>query len=140
MKGLDAYVTPANRAYRRFTESKRLPIRIFRWVSGGILGVVPGNRRLVGFLRSRAAGFLNDRHSIAPAYFKALIDNYECLTDPLDIFRGEATLAIPLIRYELRIGCSYVFGAVFGYQGTSAQKVIDIVYEASSLALSYPGN
>jgi hypothetical protein len=120
-------------------ECQSFPIRIFRQVSGGIINAVPRKGRLVGSLRNRVTDFLNDRHSIAPAYFKELIDNYECLIDPLDILRGEATLTIPLIFYEVKIGCSYVAGAAVGYQETEAQEVVDIVYEARSLVLQLGG-
>lgn len=117
-----------------------LPFRACRLVSDGVLSVIPADNRLVGSLKKRATDFLNDRRSIAPATFKGLIDNYECLIDPLVISHGERTIAIPLIWYELRIGYSYVLGAVLGYQGTNAQRVVDMVYEARSLTFSHPEN
>lgn len=120
-------------------DSESTPVRACRLVSNGICSVIPSDRGVVGFLRKKVAGFLSDRRSISPAHFKALIEDYECLTNPLDILRRQDEFALPLIWFELRIGYSCVAGAAVGYQGSGAQQVIDKVYEARSLTLPYQG-
>ena len=77
---------------------------------------------------------LKDRHSIARSYFRSLIDpdGYECLVDPVDVFCWEPTASGTILGFKLEVGMSAVVGMVVGYQGSDAQRVIDVVYEACS--------
>jgi hypothetical protein len=92
------------------------------------------NQRVAGFLKKPLID-LKGRRSIARSYFQSLIDsdNYEYLGDPIDVAAYEGGINLPLMfGYRFRAGVSVVASVVVGYQGSDAQKVIDVVYEVCS--------
>ena len=90
------------------------------------------SRHIVGFFR------IEDRRSIPRSYFESLIgsDDYQYLTDPVDLLACEKYVDLALFGFQLKAGLSVVTGVVVGYQGSNAQEVIDVVYEACSQAFS----
>ena len=108
--------------------SQSLPIRACRRLSGGIIGIVLGNRHVVGFFDPEG------RHSISRSYFQSMTnsDEYECLTDPVDLVACEKYVDWALFGFEFKAGLSVVAGTVVGYRGSNAQEVIDMLYEARS--------
>lgn len=142
LKGVDTYVHLANDVYQRFMNSQSLPVWACRRLSSGVIGVVL-NQHVVGFFSKRLPVIdLKDRRSIPRSYFQSLIssDDYEYLDDPVDIAGCERAVRVALFGYELRAGFSVVAGVAVGYQGSDAQKVIDVVYEAFSRGFSSSKN
>lgn len=90
------------------------------------------NRHVVAFFR------VEDRRSISRSFFQSLngSDDYEYLTDPVDLLACEKYVDLALLGFELKAGFSVVAGMAVGYQGSKAQEVIDVMDEACSQAFS----
>lgn len=96
------------------------------------------NQYVVGFLSNRLSIDLKDRRSTPLSYFQVLIDsdNYHYLTDPIDIKACEKLMEVSFYGYGFKAGFSAVASAVVGYQGSDAQKIIDVIYEVCSHTFS----
>ena len=117
--------------------SRSLPVRACRRVSGGLLDTVLNNQRVVGLFSKRLID-LKGRRSIARPYFQSLIDSsdYKCLIDPVDIAACEKLVSVTFFGYEFKAGFSVVAGVAVGYRGSDAQNIIDEIYEACSHTIS----
>ena len=90
------------------------------------------NNQHIAELLSNGSVDFKCRRSIAPAYFRSLIDSddYKYLTDPIDVAAYEVIASVGVLGYKLRVVHSVVASMAVGYQGGDAQKIIDVVYEA----------
>ncbi|KAF9646797.1 kinase-like protein [Thelephora ganbajun] len=134
-KGLNAYIRTINHTCQcstRFVDSQSLPIWACRRLSTGALDIVLTNKRVVEFFDKHRID-LKERRSIARSYFQSLInpDDYECLTDPIDIKFCDKDLSLKLFGYKIKTGLSVVAGITIGYQGSDAQSIIDITSDSS---------
>ena len=119
-------------------DNQSLPVWACCRLSSGLISIVSNNKRVVGFL-SKPLIDLKGQRSIPRSYFESLIDSddYEYLTDPIDVAACKKMAGVTFFGYRLRARFLAVAGAIVGYQGSDAQKIVDVVYEARSHAFSF---
>jgi hypothetical protein len=138
-KGLHTPIRSVNHVCQRFGRflDGRCPatLRSCRRVSDGLLHTILNNRRLVDLLKRSIN--LKDRRSIAPSYFKDLIDpdDYECLIDPVGV-GYKRTVTYTTLGLKVEAEFSVAIAMVVGYLESDAQTIVDAVYEARSRIFS----